>query len=323
MRYLVGFSGGVDSTAAVLLLQAQGHDVETLTLPICGGVNRKQISTLASYLGVKSHFFDKPTNFDKKVIGYFKQANLDGLTPNPCVMCNQFVKFVSMYDFATENGFDGIATGHYARMVEIKGKKRIARASDLNKDQSYVLARVNPKILEMTTFPIGEITRAAGEEMTKNLPTAPTSQDACFALGDTRSWIKDNIGLGNSGRIFSVEGIELGSHKGLLSYTVGQRGGMAIDDGPWYVVRRDFVTNVLIVGRRTDVMQRSFEVTELNIEPINDDDIDVMVRYRARPTKCKIEGNTVHTETPVFAPTPGQFAVFYQGDVVVGSGIIS
>ncbi len=321
MKILVGFSGGVDSTASVVMLQKQGHEVAAATLPICGGTDISNVSEICDILSIKLHILNCSDIFQKNVIDYFIEANLSGFTPNPCVVCNEHVKFRAIFDFAVSGGFDKIATGHYAKTKEAFGKIRVCRGDDSKKDQSYVLSRVPHEIIEKTIFPMSSITRAEAEAMVFDLPTAKTSQDACFATGDTRGWISNKIGLGTPGDMITTDGKKVGTHDGLLAYTIGQKKGLRLGDGPWFVLKRDFGNNQLIIGRKNDVMMTSFKITDLRLDVF--DELSVMTRYRSKAVPCKIDGNTVFSDEPIFAPTPGQFAVFYVGDVVVGSGVIS
>lgn len=287
---------------------------------MCGNVNRIQVRNLSNILGVQSIFADESNLFQDKVISYFKSSNKAGLTPNPCIICNEHVKFKILFDYTISNSFDYIATGHYARVANSFGRKRIARGVDSTKEQSYVLARVPNHIIDRLILPLSNAKRSKSELIVKYLPTAKTSQDACFASGDTKGWIKENIGFGSPGLVFSTMGEELGKHEGLLAYTIGQRSGLRLGDGPWYVVSRDFNRNTLVVGRKSDAMKNRFSVTDLQLDI--KENLSVMTRYRSKAVPCIVDGNIVETETPVFAPTPGQFAVFYVEDVVVGSGII-
>jgi tRNA-uridine 2-sulfurtransferase len=320
MKILVGFSGGVDSAASIKLLKSQGNDVSAITLPICGGTNISQVKKLAKELDVELHLLTDGSIFRENVIEYFIESNKNGLTPNPCIPCNEHVKFKSIYDFATQNNFDKIATGHYSNIVTKFGRKRISKGDDTRKDQSYVLSRVPEEIVNMLIFPMSNLTRAEAEELVAGLSTLKPSQDACFAMGDTRGWIKRKIGLGDPGEIITLDGEKKGIHKGLLAYTIGQREGLELGDGPWFVAHRDFENNTLTIGRKSDVMKTEFQISDIRVDVR--ENLDVMVRYRSQPSPCVIDGSIVRTEIPVFAPTPGQFAVFYVGDVVIGSGVI-
>ncbi len=320
MKVLVGYSAGVDSTACVILLKNEGFKVTALTLSMCDDSNRDQILNLTNMLSIESEFLDTSDLFHEQVLTYFINSNLNGETPNPCVICNENVKFKALYDYAISHSFDYIATGHYAKVVDRFGSKHISRGEDQSKDQSYVLARVPNEIISKLILPLSNVKREESEVLVADLPTLPTSQDTCFASGDTRRWIQKNIGFGKRGDIITNKGKILGQHEGLLAYTIGQRSGLKLGNGPWYVIERDFQNNILIVGRKSDVMRNSFIISDLRLDIF--EELSVMTRYRAKPISCRIDGNIVATEKPVFATTPGQFAVFYVGEVVVGSGVI-
>ena len=236
-------------------------------------------------------------------------------------MCNQYVKFPGLYDWAKPNGFDVISTGHYANIGQFKGHTVPKKGLDQKKDQSYVLCRVPEEILEITVFPLGNFIRKETEEKASGIPVLPPSQDACFVSGKNTDWISKMVGLGEPGDIVDIEGKKIGIHTGLRGYTVGQREGIKLNNGPWYVVKKDWPNNTLIVGHKESVMITKFDVIDLRL--IGESDLSVVIRYHSRPIPCIINGNSVTLSEPAFAPTPGQFAVFYAGDFVVGSGIIA
>jgi tRNA-specific 2-thiouridylase len=182
------------------------------------------------------------------------------------------------------------------------------------------LCRVPEEILEMTIFPLGGMTRLETEQQGKGLPVLPPSQDACFVSGKNTDWISKMVGLGDKGDIYDITGNKLGTHDGLRAYTIGQREGIRLNNGPWYVVQKDFANNHLVIGHKDSVMITEFEITDKRL--IDEADLSVVVRYHSKAIPCIVKNNKVILSGPAFAPTPGQFAVFYAGDYVVGSGII-
>ena len=359
MKVLVGMSGGVDSTASAIVLSKQGFEVHGATLPICGGAVDDSAKRACDIIGLPHHIIPIGDLFKRKVIEYFKDSIKAELTPNPCVVCNELVKLRSIFDYAIKNNFDLISTGHYAKIVDFEDKFTLSKGSDKKKDQSYMLARVPEDILKKTVLPIGFISRAEAEGLVKNLPTTPPSQDACFVTGTINEWIERQIGLGSPGLIVDKTGKILGKHTGLRGYTIGQREGIRLGGGPWYVISKNAERNELTVGHKDEVQNTEFAVTDLRtLLPLDRFDayhLTVMTRYRASPVECEIVDSRlipskldpvpktiidlakqpqitfnsdlarkffIKTTEPVFAPTPGQFAVFYVGECVVGSAII-
>ncbi|NLI39680.1 MAG: tRNA 2-thiouridine(34) synthase MnmA [Caldisericales bacterium] len=325
-RILVGMSGGTDSTAAVLVLRSYGHEVSGASLPICGRESIDTAIKASEQIGIKHYLIPIQNLFKTQVIEYFKSSIIRNETPNPCVMCNQMVKMHVLHKFAMQMGFEYIATGHYAKKISYAGHVTVAKADYEIKDQSYMLARVDETVLQKCLFPLGTLTRAEAESKISGLPATPPSQDACFINMPMRDWIAREIGIGQPGEIVDTMGNVIGEHSGLNAFTHGQREGIGLAGGPWYVVKKDVKTNTLVVGHKENVQISRFRVTDLRL--ISDDKPQVMIRYRSNPVECKIEHENngdifVSAKTPVFAPTPGQFAVFYSRNILIGSAIIT
>lgn len=353
-RVLVGMSGGVDSSVAAVLLKRAGYDVVGITLKTwpaeeCGlaggraccnldGVVRAR--ALAGRLGIPYYVVDVSARFRREVIDPFCAAYLSGVTPNPCILCNERVKFAALLERADALGAARVATGHYARIVT--GRKRdgpyLAEGADAAKDQSYFLFRLGGDVLSRCLFPLGGLTkdrvrRIAGRYA---LPAsrAVSSQDICFAQETGYAeYIKARTGaVFAPGEIVTEDGAVIGKHKGLPYYTVGQRRGLGVSSAePLYVVRLDAGTNRVVVGRRSAVMKKSLIAHRLTgavigrvARPLR---ITARIRYNhpkdpARITGIGRDAVRVDFDRPQSAPTPGQAVVFYDRRIVLGGGLI-
>jgi tRNA-specific 2-thiouridylase len=272
------------------------------------------------------------------VIDPFCKQYAAGRTPNPCVRCNAFVKWPSLLEAASAHDCSYVATGHYARIRKEGDRYRILRGEDRGKDQSYALYSLSQPSLGRTLFPLGSVTKEHVRNMAEeaSLPTSGTreSQDICFIPeGDYRSFLGQRLSM-NPGPIQDSEGHVLGRHDGLPFYTVGQRKGLGVATGrPLYVIEKDTANNILLVGPREALCKRTFGVGEVNWvsspPPPADASLqaEVEVRYRTKPIPGEIhvrQDGTVRIDVPQHeqAIAPGQSAVWYQGDVLVGGGVI-
>lgn len=336
---VAAMSGGVDSAMTALLLKEAGYEVVGVTFRLHDGEKGSRsccspdtvlfARDTAHRVGIPHFTLNLKELFGKRVMQDFVGSYARGRTPNPCVACNAHVKFHAAAFLADRLGYEHIATGHYARVVE---GPTLARPTDRAKDQTYVLWPVPKELLARTVFPLGEylksdIRRIAAE---RELAVAytPESQDICFIPdGDYRSFIRGRVPV-ESGEIVDREGRVLGRHGGVVNFTIGQRRGLGISAGePLYVTEVRPQSRQVVVGRRRDLEVDEIRVGGLNwfLEPELAE--AVQVRYNSRPVTCRVEpaGNgacRVRLGEKIPGVAPGQSAVFYAGDRVVGGGII-
>jgi tRNA-specific 2-thiouridylase len=295
---------------------------------------------VAAKLGIPFYVIDAKRIFRETVVQYFLDGYARGETPNPCLVCNRQIRWKYLLDHALALGADYMATGHYARLTtDNKGGKQLLRAVDRFKDQSYVLHVLNQEKLQKALFPVGDYPKPEIRNMAESfgLPTASRhdSQDLCFLAGDDyRNFLQRNApGLFNPGEIISSSGEVVGGHTGLANYTIGQRKGLGVSSSiPLYVVSKDTATNHLIVGDQTELGASELIAGDVNWvsgEAINGSfHADVKIRYTAREAPAQVttleDGRRVQIRFDALQRdiTAGQAAVFYQGDVVIGGGII-
>ena len=335
MKVAVGISGGVDSAVAALLLKEQGHDLVGVTMALGRADEEKSVAeaqSVADHLGIPLKVFDFSSAWQTQVFEYIRRTYLDGATPNPCVRCNETVKFGLLPQAAFEMGCERFATGHYARVecgtVEQLngGSVRLLRGLDHSKDQSYFLYRVKPEILARTIFPLGELTKGEVREIARRAGFAAAeredSQDFC---GGDPMEIVDTPD--RPGDVVTVDGKVIGTHRGYWNYTVGMRKGLGIGGGtPYYVVALDAANNRVIVGFKEDAVCHAFSLTDLLMnDPAGPDapPLRVKVRSAGEPRgPVTLAESTVRCPDGLTGVAPGQSAVFYRGDEIVGGGII-
>ena len=344
----VAMSGGVDSSVAAALLKKQGHEVVGLTMcfnlaekngkkpSCCGLTGIEDARRVCQKLGIRHYLINLDKDFFRDVIQNFYQEYLNGRTPNPCIRCNQFIKFGILLKKALNLGAKFLATGHYARVVRSKQGYLLKKASDLKKDQSYFLYRLSQEQLKHIIFPLGNFTKSKVRQMAGdfelNVAKKQDSQEICFLPDGKHGDLIKAQGLEyvKPGDLVDQDGNILGLHQGIPLYTVGQRHGLGIAKGyPLYVTQINAQDNRIIVGQRQDAYRIEFIIKEghfLNKAFKKKVEIKVRIRYNHKeslaavyPAKGKFR---VIFKNPQFAITPGQSAVFYDRDIVLGGGII-
>lgn len=338
-KIAVGLSGGVDSSTAAYLLLQQGYDVTGIILRLKPGSfadsDIADAQRIADTLGIKLHVLDRREIFKKSVIEPFVAEYLAARTPNPCVECNSAIKFGVMLDYALEIGCDGIATGHYAKIEEKNGRFLLKR-SESAKDQSYFLYRLSQFQLSHAMFPLEgmektEIRKIAEEA---NLPVAKKgdSQEICFVPNDDYIAYLSSLGISSpKGDFVDKSGNVLGTHNGIINYTVGQRKGLGAFGKPMFVTGINAENNTVTIGENGSQYSRGLIADKLNFiavenltEPIR---ADVKIRFRAKEQPAAVTPNgdgtvTVMFDEPQRSVTPGQGAVIYDGDIIIGGGRI-
>ena len=353
MKVAVGISGGVDSAVAALLLKEQGHELVGVTMTLGRADEETSVAearSVAERLEIPLKVFDFSREWNSSVLDYIRTTYLGGATPNPCVRCNETVKFGLLPRAAFELGCERFATGHYARVSfkhrgtetqrrqtgrqspclcasVLENEVRLLRAVDRSKDQSYFLYRVKPEILARTIFPLGGLTK--DEVRTKarafGFEAADRSDSQDFCGGDPMDIVAAEPREGN---IVRTDGKVLGTHRGFWNYTVGKRKGLGIGGGtPYYVVRLDAARNEVVVGFRDEAVRREFKVADrVGFSRSGEDaasPLMVKVRSAGEPKgPVTVEGDVVRCPEGIVGIAPGQSAVFYDGDEVVGGGII-
>lgn len=337
MKTAVLLSGGVDSTMAAYLLKQRGHEIIGLTMINWDEEVAAKAKEAAEWLGIEHHITDLRDRFSDQVIEYFCTTYEKGHTPNPCVLCNQYIKFGLLLDMAREIGCEYVATGHYAQ-IEFNSnlnEYQLLKGIDPQKDQSYFLYRLSQAQLARIVFPLGEMhkTEVINKASALSVPAARSkeSQEICFVSGDYRDFLQDRISF-EPGNIIDREGNLLGRHKGLPFYTIGQRKGLGVSGGrPLYVIDMDREQNRLILGEDKYLLKSRVILTDLHFIsqqvislPLK---VETKIRYASKPSLARLSNNQngwmLEFDTPQRAITPGQSAVFYLGDRVVGGGIIT
>jgi len=354
-KVIMAMSGGVDSSVAAALLRKEGFDIigvfiKFWTAPeenglvcaynrCCSPESEKRARKVAEKLNIPFYVFNFEKEFKKKVVDYFLKEYKAGLTPNPCVVCNKEIKFGLLFKKLLSLNADYIATGHYVKKQETRNKKQIEykllKAKDKEKDQSYFLWQLDQKILEKTLFPAGDYAKSEIKKMAKKfkLPVVdiPESQEVCFIYTTTNDFLRRYL-KSNPGKIINTKGKEIGRHQGLWFYTIGQRKGIELSQGPFYVLEKDIKKNLLIVTKnQKDLFKKELVAKNINWilgrEPKLPLKVLAKIRYAHKSALAAVIKHKKDKIKIVFlrsqkAITPGQSVVFYKNQELLGGAVI-
>ncbi|WP_174209054.1 tRNA 2-thiouridine(34) synthase MnmA [Sphingorhabdus sp. EL138] len=343
-RIVVAMSGGVDSSVVAALAARTGAETIGITLQLydhgeavgragscCAGQDIRDARQVAEKLGIAHYVFDHASRFQESVMDVFADEYMAGRTPIPCVQCNMGVKFTDLLNLSRELGADCLATGHYVRRVMGEDGSELHRAMDPARDQSYFLFATTQDQLDYLRFPLGDMPKDDVREIAKEMGLAvafkPDSQDICFVPdGDYAKVVRKlRPEADDDGEIVHIDGTVMGRHKGLIHYTVGQRKGLEIGGQaePLYVIRLEPETKRVFVGPKQALAVASATLRDINwIGGDFEGPMQVKVRSMAKPTHARLEGDTLRFHNPEYGVSPGQAAVFYHKDRVLGGGWI-
>lgn len=343
-KILIAVSGGIDSAVAIKILLDLGYDVEGVHFNFWhwekrdSKINGQILDEVSALFGITIHQIDYQQQFKETVIKSFIADQKYGFTPNPCILCNPFMKFKLLKDQADALGIHAIATGHYARTEFDLARNRylLKTGVDPKKDQSYMLCYLDQDILARTIFPLGKYLKKDvykfGKDLGLPIKDSDESQDLCFVEPENyHHFLKSEIDQSTAGKIVNTAGEIVGDHDGLPLYTIGQRKGIKVSSHrPYYVIRKEITTNTLVIGYEEELERDYFEMIEPNWiykDPQMPLRADVKIRYRSARISSLVEINlnghfVIKLEQPLRGITPGQYAVFYDNEYVIGGGKI-
>ena len=353
-KVLVGMSGGIDSSAVCIMLQEQGYEVVGVTMrtwDVSSAFSSPEqeepnfileARALAKRLGIEHHVADVREEFKQVIVKYFIDEYMQGRTPNPCVMCNPLFKERILCEWADKTGCYWISTGHYCRLEERNGNQYIVAGDDMTKDQSYFLWRLPQEILRRFLFPLGNYTKQEVREYLKEKgfetkAKGGESMEVCFIEGDYRDFLRQQIPDIDTkigpGFFVDNKGVKIGQHKGFPYYTIGQRKGLGIALGhPAHVLRINAEKNTVMLGTADDLKAEYMLVEDAMITDMQEllecPNLTVRIRYRSKPIPCQVQSlengqMLIHFLDEASAITPGQSAVFYDGQRVLGGAFIA
>ncbi len=332
-KILVAMSGGVDSSVAALILKQKRHDVHGCFMILTNNNEQQKVEKIAQKINIPFHCFDFRKQFEDKIVNNFIKGYKKEITPNPCVECNKQIKFGIFLEKAINLGFDYIATGHYVDLRKTN-ETSLLKGKDKNKDQSYFLWQLNQEQLQKCIFPLGKYNKKEVKEIAKKfkLPLADTkeSQEICFVEKSTTDFLKKNIKK-RKGDIVNSEGIKIGEHQGINFYTIGQRKGLNVSGGPYFIFKKDSKNNILFVTKnQKELFNKEILIDNINWisnQPVKMPlKVSAKIRYNQKLSAAQINsyenGYKITFTEEQKAITPGQSVVFYQKNKLLGGAII-
>lgn len=341
-RVVIAMSGGVDSSTAAYILLKQGYEVIGISMKLpnmteisegscCGVQGIDDARQVAQKLSIPFYVLDYEKEFKDKVIDYFCKEYKNGKTPNPCIICNEKIKFGSLLDKSKNLGAKYLATGHYAKIEYINKRWVLKKGKDKEKDQSYFLFSLSQKQLSHIIFPLGNYTKVAIMKLAKKIGlkvyNKKSSQEICFIPQNYRKFLKENIGEQKPGLIINKNGKTIGKHQGIAFYTIGQRKGIGAHKKPYYVVAINKKENNIMIDENNELYKDELIAENVNWISELTNPVKVKIRYKHPETYAKIlplsnDKVKIKFDSSQRAITPGQAVVFYDDDIVIGGGWI-